>query len=362
VPNVTLERRIHHVFGFGTARDAAEHDLESKGIVLPFPQRGEWHEAIGHSSSALVVASDTDGRARAAAGIGIGRSRALPLHRIYRVERLGSSPTDADDSALLKAIADAAHSDRLCIRLHLGIFEPDAERRQRLGTVLGSAGFVRAQQPESYRRTPSLDLEASEEVLFSKLAASARRNVRVPSKRGLQLLPIDDPSYAGRLTELLEESFRRTGGSPVPLPWQTILQRSGRSPHRSRVVGLFKPEEISPSSLVAFAWGCVNGNYVTYEAGAASRQEGLGNMPLAYAPLWDLIAWARRIGAKWFDFGGVSAVGESATDDPLGGITDFKKFFCERIIEVRDEWTLEPRPLRATIARAVSAAANRIRR
>jgi hypothetical protein len=283
------------------------------------------------------------------------------LHFIYRVERLASCETERDDTALLKAIIDAAHSDRFCIRLHLGVFEPDASRRQRLGTVLGESGFVRAQQPESYRRTPSLDLQMSEEELFAGLASSARRNVRLPAKRGFQLVALDDPAYGAKLTELMEESFRRTAGTAISLPWQTILSRSRRSPNRSRVVGLFKPNDFSPGGLVAFAWGCVNGNYVTYEAGASTRQQGLGNLPLAYAPLWDLITWAKRIGAKWFDFGGVSAAGESAPDDPLGGITDFKRFFCERIIEVRDEWILEPRPYRAMIARTVSAAAARIR-
>jgi hypothetical protein len=362
VPNGDHVHRIHHLSGFGSAREAAEKELESQGIVLPFPQRGEWHEAIGESRSALVVARDSDGKARGAAGIGIGRSRSLPLHFIYRVERLASCETETDDAALLRAIIDAVRADRFCIRLHLGIFEPDSERRQQLGTVLGKSGFVKAQETESYRRTPSLDLHASEEELFSKLASSARRNVRLPAKRGFHLVPLTDPVYSARLTELMEESYRRTGGNPLSLPWQTILSRSGLSPNRSRVVGMFRPNDYSPSGLVAFAWGCVNGNYVTYEAGASTRQDELGNLPLAYAPLWDLIAWAKRIGAKWFDFGGVSAAGESTPDDPLGGITDFKRFFCERIIEVRDDWILEPRPVRAMIARTVSAAATRVRR
>ena len=362
MPNGNPQHRIQRISGFGTAREAAEQELEKQGIVLPFPQRGEWHQAMGESSSALVVAHDADGRARAAAGIGIGRTRALPLHSIYRVERLASSETDAGDVALLKAIADAAYSDPFCIRLHLGIFEPEPERRLRLGALLGEAGFVKAQHPESYRRTPSLDLQASEEDLFAKVASSARRNVRAPAKRGFQLVPLEDPAYVGKIEELMDESFRRTGGSAIPLPWAAILRRSGRSPNRSRVVGLFKPNDTAPASLIAFAWGCVNGKYVTYEAGAATRQEGLGNLPLAYAPLWDLIAWAKRIGATWFDFGGVPTIGDTATADPLSGISDFKRFFCERIIEVRDEWTLEPRPVRAMIARTVSAAAHRIRR
>ena len=128
------------------------------------------------------------------------------------------------------------------------------------------------------------------------------------------------------------------------------------------MIGLFAPNDNGPSGLLAFAWGCVNGNYVTYDAGASTRNHDLGNMPLAYAPLWDLIAWAKRIGATWFDFGGVSTTTAAPTDDPLGGISDFKRFFCERIVDVGEDWILEPRPIRAMIARTFSAAVERVRR
>jgi FemAB family len=362
VPNRNSKHRTHRVSGFGTAREAAEQELESRNIVLPFPQRGEWQEAIGERTSTLVMTSDSDGQTRAAAGIGIGRSRALPWHCIYRVERLASTRSEAADAALLRAITDAARSDPFCIRLHLGIFERDAETRQRLGAMLRELGFVKSEQPEAYRRTPSLELERSEEELFGRLATSARRNVRAPAKRGFQLISLENVSYAGRMQELMDESFRRTGQTALRLPWETILRRSERSPNRSRVIGLFPPNDTTPASLLAFAWGCVNGNYVTYEAGGSTRKDELGNLPLAYAPLWDLIAWAKRIGATWFDFGGVSTTDAPSGDDPLAGVSDFKRFFCERVVEVRDEWILEPRPIRAMLARTVSDAAQRVRR
>jgi lipid II:glycine glycyltransferase (peptidoglycan interpeptide bridge formation enzyme) len=223
------------------------------------------------------------------------------------------------------------------------------------------SGFVKARLPESYRRTPALDLEPTEEDLFLKLAPSARRNVRAPAKRGFEILPLHDPIYSARIEELMRESFQRTGGSAVRLPWHLILRSSHRSPNRSRVVGLFEHNNPTPNGLVAFAWGCVNGNYVSYEAAASTRRTGLGNLALAYAPLWDLVLWAKRLGATWFDFGGVPAA-DRVQDDPLAGIADFKRFFCEDVVEVRDEWTLEPRPLRASVARAVSAAVERMRR
>jgi lipid II:glycine glycyltransferase (peptidoglycan interpeptide bridge formation enzyme) len=112
-------------------------------------------------------------------------------------------------------------------------------------------------------------------------------------------------------------------------------------------------------SLVAFAWGCLHGDYVTYEAGAATRTQATGNLALAYAPLWDLVAWARGLGAAWFDFGGVSMGTAGDAHDPLGGIADFKRFFCNEVISVGEDWVLEPRPARAFLARAVRAAARK---
>jgi lipid II:glycine glycyltransferase (peptidoglycan interpeptide bridge formation enzyme) len=75
-----------------------------------------------------------------------------------------------------------------------------------------------------------------------------------------------------------------------------------------------------------------------------------------------LIAWSKRLGARWFDFGGVPLPTEkNESDQPLSGITDFKRFFCDQITEVGEDWILEPRPIRALIARAVRTAATQAR-
>ena len=355
------QRRLRHVVGFGPARNAAERQLEDAGLVLPFSQRAEWLQAVGYQNSALFIV-DCDERAQAAIGIGIGHSRSLPGHLIYRVDRVGASVSGEADADLLEGIRDATFADRRCIRLQVEVFEREPELRERLASTLQGLGFVRAPHTASYLRTPCLDLGPSEEALFAKVAASARRNVRAPAKRGFQLRTVEDPAYINRLEELIEEVFSRTGGTTREFPWAAILRASRASPNRSRVIGLFAPNDNGPSGLLAFAWGCVNGNYVTYDAGASTRNHDLGNMPLAYAPLWDLIAWAKRIGATWFDFGGVSTTTAAPTDDPLGGISDFKRFFCERIVDVGEDWILEPRPIRAMIARTFSAAVERVRR
>lgn len=355
------ESRSEVVLGFGPARDAAERRLAQEGVVLPVPQTAEWLRALGYGDSALIICTAAS-RANAALGIGIGRSRSLPGHTIYRVERLAGCADADSETALLQRVTDMARRDPRCLRVHLELFERSEDRRARLGSVLQRLGFAKAATPTAYLRTPSLDLTSSEADLFARCSSSARRNVRAPEKRGFRLVPLGDPSYAPKLEALMDEAFQRTGGTTRRLPWSTILAMSGTSPQRSRVVGLFQPNETGSDGLVAFAWGCVNGAYVTYEAGAATRNQDLGNLALSYAPLWNLIVWAKQVGATWFDFGGISSPpGSAPSDDPLAGISDFKRFFCERIVEGGEDWILEPRPLRALLSRTLRAAASRVR-
>jgi lipid II:glycine glycyltransferase (peptidoglycan interpeptide bridge formation enzyme) len=76
---------------------------------------------------------------------------------------------------------------------------------------------------------------------------------------------------------------------------------------------------------------------------------------MAYPLAWDLIRWARGQGAVIFDFGGISA-GTAESDDPLGGISDFKRRFTDRVERVGEEWVYEPHPARAQLARWTSRA------
>jgi hypothetical protein len=353
--------RLLQVSGLGSERTATERQLETHGIMLPLAQSAEWLRLRGYRSSTLFTAVDSKELPHAAAAIAIEPSRSLPGHRIFRLERLSATASAGADDELLAGIVEAARSDRRCIRAQIGLFEREPQSRQRLAQTLKRLGFTRSARSESYIRTPCLDLALSEDELFAKCAASARRNVRAPSKRGFELMALNHASYARRLEDLLDEAYGRTGGTRSGLPWAGILELSRAMPDRSRVVGLRAPDEKSPGGILSFAWGCMNGNYATYEAGASTRNHRWGNLALAYAPLWDLIAWAKRSGAMWFDLGGVTAKA-SGVDDPLGGISDFKRFFCDEIVDVGEQWVFEPRRIRAMIARTLSAAARHSRR
>jgi lipid II:glycine glycyltransferase (peptidoglycan interpeptide bridge formation enzyme) len=84
-------------------------------------------------------------------------------------------------------------------------------------------------------------------------------------------------------------------------------------------------------------------------------------MPLMYIVMWDLIRWAKREGAAWFDFGGVTQ-GASDSEDPLRRISDFKRRFCQNDILLGEEWIFEPNKMKAWIARAGTESVRWLRR
>jgi len=342
------------------ARDAVERQLADVGFTLPTAQAAAWLSLFEYSDRALVVARDAADVPRRAIGVAIGRSRALPGHRTYRVERLGAGDDADTDAALLEALTAAARADARCLRVNVDVFDRDNARRARLGAQLAALGYRRVSEPRMYERTVALDLEGTEDELFARIDKTARRHVRAPAKRGLELRPVTDIALASRIDALMQETFTRTGGALHRMPWDRIIAWSVAEPDVSRVIGLFDPRAEGADALISMAWGCAHGEYASYEAGAGVRRADLGSTPVNYAPLWDLIVWAKRDArARWFDFGGASAGDEH---DALAGNLDFKRYFSEQIIPIAEEWFLEPHVLRARVAHAASAAATLVRR
>ena len=68
--------------------------------------------------------------------------------------------------------------------------------------------------------------------------------------------------------------------------------------------------------------------------------------------VWDLVRWAKTTGAEWFDMGGITL--GNPGEEALAGISSFKRSFSDNVVEVGSEWILEPRPIRARIADAIS--------
>ncbi len=338
-----------------TAWAACERELTDAGVPIPLPLR------IAADVRACVVGvRDAGGGCAGAAAMLAHPTRALPGHHVLRVERFGAARSPEARAALAVALAHAARRDRRALRLHVEAFARGEAALEAIGGDLRAAEFHAAPSPRSYERTIAIDLRPSEDELFASLHGTARRHVRAVGKSPVELRDVSDPIYAGRLDQLLRETLERTGGAYHPQDWARTLQLGQRRPELVRIVGLFRVDGAGPDALLAYAVGLAHGDHVQYATAASTRASDL-KLALGYGPAWELIRWAKRLGAAWFDFGGITAGTHGDADDPRGGISDFKRYFSRTVVRVAQEWVLEPHPLKARIARAVGWVRGRVR-
>jgi hypothetical protein len=334
-----------------------ERALASAGLRLPLPHRVGWSVARRGTESRCIALRYSDGGWAAAIGIQVAPSRALPGFRVLRVERFGEALPPALWPGAVAALADVARREPRVLRLSVEVFSQDGATRAQLGEHLGRAGFVRAAAVRNWGETLTLDLRPSEAELCAGFSELARRAIRSVVKLPVAVRLIDDARLGDRLEALSCETFARTGGRyEARWNWPGVIELSRRVPDASRLVGLFRTDRDGPDRLLGFAWGWWNGQSVSYFAGASSRPTDLGRVWIVHPLFWDLIVWAKRAGATWFDLGGVTA-GTTTSGDPVGGISDFKRLFSKQTATVAEDWVLAPRWLPARLAAAVSGGA-----
>ena len=346
--------------GLSPEREEWERALLSAGRALPLPHRSAWAALHSPFDSWFIKVSDATGRPCGAAALQVAPSRALPGHLIVRCERFGPGVSAGAQRAALQALVAIARQRHRVLRLCVETFAIDPVERAALEGHAQALGFVRVRPPRSYENTLLISLERDEKSIFASIHRTARQNVRAVDKNPMQVRPVEDSAHFDRLDEISRETYARTGGAYTPADWSRIVALSAREPAASRLVGLYRTDISGPASLLAYAWGCGHGDHVHYSRGGSTRATDV-RISLTYPLVWDLICWAKRSGARYFDFGGVT-VGSNQSDDPLGGISDFKRAFSKHLEQVGAEWSLEPRPVQARAARFVSSASSLVAR
>lgn len=342
--------------GPSATRARLERELQLAGYALPLQHRVSWVDAQRRPGDHwLLFVQDPAGRPCGAVGVQISPSRALPGHRLLRVERFGPGIQAAAYAATLQALISLARRDPRVLRLYVESLAFETNVRTALESILETAGFVRLPSPRCYEHTLVLGIDKDEESILASFHRTARQNIRNAAKFPVRVAPVANPAHFARLDEIAAETFARTGGRYTPVEWARIAAVGAREPEASRLVGLYRTDIEGPASLVAFAWACGHGHHAHYSFSGSTRNTDR-RIPFLYPLLWDLIVWAKGSGARFFDFGGVTA-GTLTSEDPLGGISDFKRYFTRRLVEVGAEWSYEPRPRRAHAARMMKSAA-----
>lgn len=349
--------RVTHLRQPGADWRSTAEDLARAGVELPvashpsFPSNG--------SRRSLIVLHGPTGTLVWGALVEVRRSRLMPWQSIVRIPRM-ACPTDADTrDAVVDALLDLSRRT-LALRLHAELYATDSESREGLRGALARRAFVPVPDPRTFERTILLALAPTEDELFSALHPTGRRGVRALQKNDLACLPITDPGLAPRMSELVRETMTRTRGSAARIDWPAIMGFVATEPDRARLLGVFRRRSAGAEDLLGFALGVRHGNTVEYDIAASSRPGDL-RVPLLYAPTWELMRWARGVGATHFDFGGISS-GSAGSADPTGGISDFKRYFSSTTIEVGTEMAYVPSARLSAAERFAASVLGQIRR
>ncbi len=344
------------ICGLGSERDAAAQELQAACVPIAVTDRAVWATLNRATQPRFLLVRDANGRACGGVAIEESKTRALPGHVILKVKRFGNGLPLEVCRALVEALAAVAKKAPRVLRLQVNVFSRD--NREAIDGIFKELGFGEVQPPSSYRHTLVVDLKPTEDEIFAAFSKSGRISIRETWKRELKSHVITDPIYSQRINQLQEEALRRTGGEFRADDWEGTLRLSREHPNLSCVFGLFLGDSTAPEDMLAFSWALNHGDYGEYYKAGSTRRNDI-RVKLGYLPVWEMIRWSKATGAAWFDMGGVTL--EGTVNDPLEGISTFKRSFSRLTAEVGSEWALEPAPAKARIASALSKGASRLR-
>lgn len=224
-------------------------------------------------------------------------------------------------------------------------WEPDVE----VGTPDGEAmeRFIRTRRaatvpPVQPGRSIVLDLAPDEERLLAQMKEKWRYNVRLGTRKGVQV---------------------RQASSPADVQaWYTLLQTTGDRDqfgihslaYYQRVWELYAPTDNlrlllaeHDGQLLAGIMVVIMGSQAIYLYGASSNQQR--QLMPNYVLQWEAMRWAKQRGAQLYDFWGIPA--SDAEDEAMAGVYRFKRGWGGRIVQYAGGYEHVYHPLLMQVAR-----------
>ncbi len=165
--------------------------------------------------------------------------------------------------------------------------------------------------------TFQLDLTPPEETLFEQLESKTRYNVRLASKKGVQIYENTSEAGMEQYLEVLAETTKRQGFyAHSPEYFRTMWKTLGES-------GMLHIFTAVHEEKVLTVWIMFVLNGVLYYPYGASRNEGREVMPNNLM-MWEMIRFGKKHGCHLFDMWG-SLGPEPNAKDPWYGFHKFKK-------------------------------------
>ena len=214
-------------------------------------------------------------------------------------------------------VALAAHAKETSGALVLKV---DPERTpDEAGAALTAAGFVRGPDIQPVVATLVLPLDREDEALLAGFEKDTRWSVRQPEKRGVEVYQGTTDEDLIAFYDLYALTGRRAGfitrtQAYYRMMWRALIEAG--------LATLWLAEHDGQPVAGAMTWHC--GDREVYQYGATN--DAGRKVYAAYGLLWRCIVEAHARGARTFDFGGIPADPNDASD-PMHGPYLFKKGF-----------------------------------
>ena len=214
-------------------------------------------------------------------------------------------------------VALAAHAKETSGALVLKV---DPERTPaEAAAALTAAGFVRGPDIQPVVATLVLPLDREDEALLAGFEKDTRWSVRQPEKRGVEVYQGTTDEDLIAFYDLYALTGRRAGfitrtQAYYRMVWRTLIEAG--------LATLWLAEHDGQPVAGAMTWHC--GDREVYQYGATN--DAVRKLYAAYGLLWRCIVEAHARGARTFDFGGIPADPNDASD-PMHGPYMFKKGF-----------------------------------
>ena len=190
----------------------------------------------------------------------------------------------------------------------------------------------------------------SKDELMASFESKWRYNIRLAGRKGVTV-EIENEKGLDEFSDLMLQTGVRDGFVTRKKEYfENMLKNLGD--HARLYMARYEGRAIAGTLAVAF------GDKVWYLYGASSNEDR--NLMPNNLLQWEMISWAQELGARVYDFRGVS--GDLSEDNPLYGLYRFKKGFNGKFTEFGGELEMVLRPGAAVLVKYAQKAFMSVRR
>jgi len=307
----------------------------------PLEQRLAYYRFTGRKFYLLQIRT-ADGMPAMQACVRVAGPRAIPFFKMATVPQLHRAMNEREEEFGIGMLRELCSEIPGLMTLRLQPKRFDSESLTRFQASAVRQRFFN-DLPVGTTRTLVWPLEDRQETMIAKLPQKIRVKFRHSGLQRVRIKRLTEPKYIERCREATNVSRRKTGAPETQYDFEAVFSLARWMPNRARVVGLFLEDR--PQELLAYAIGLDHGDHAEVSAAGALLDPDLRSMPFNYFLFAELAEWARSQGHAFLDLGGIT---EGGPQDPLQGITRFKRSLSQEEVEIGREmsYVFQPRWLR----------------